>query len=217
MSGKYKDTIDWDLFWKQETASKNMIKGGKNMAKRISLFTDKYDIRKIADFGCGPGISLLILAEKYPDLSFTGFDPSMSVIKQNRLKAKKLGLSNIRFDCEMLPDIKTIDKFDLIYCIATLHYVENIKGAIQNLYKHVNDSGFLIFNYPNRFSLFAYRNWIKLSDLENKRRFSLILNEKNILTLEEIKKILGKWPNNFWKAVGEGPSRENNCIYVQKK
>jgi len=214
---KYKDTIDWDLFWKEQDASENMIEGGKNMARRIGLFIDKYDIKTVADFGCGPGITLFILADKYPELNFTGYDPSVSAIKQNRLKAKKLGISNIRFDSEMLPDIKTIDKFDLIYCIATLHYVENIKGAIKNLYEHVNDSGFLIFNYPNRFSLFAYRDWIKPDDLENKKRFSLILNERNLLTLEDIKKVLNKKPKNFWKAVGEEPSRENNCIYVQKK
>ena len=217
MSGKYKNTIDWDLFWKQQNASEIMVKGGKNMAKRIGLFIDKYEIGTIADFGCGPGITLFILADKYPDLNFVGFDPSLPVIKQNQLKAKQLGLSNIRFDYEMLPEINSVDTFDLIYCIATLHYVENIKEAIQSLYAHINDGGLLIFNYPNRYSLFAYRKWIKPDDLENKKRFSLVLNERNLLTLEEINQVLGKRPKNFWKAVGEGSSRENNCIYVQKK
>jgi len=217
MTGKYNNTIDWDLFWKQETASECMVKGGKNMARRIGLFIDKYGIRKIADFGCGPAITLFILAEKYHEVSFIGFDPSIPAIAQNRMRVEKMGISNMRFECEMLPDIKTTEKFDLVFCIATLHYVEDIRSAIRNLHARVGDGGFLIFNYPNRFSLHAYRKQIRPDDCDGQRRFLLILNEKNLLTLEDIRKILGRQPMNFWKAVGEGPSRENNCVYVQKK
>ena len=217
MTSKYKDTIDWDKYWKKESASENMIRGGKNMARRIGLFIDRYEIQKVADFGCGPGITLFILADKYPDLDFYGFDPSTSAISQNRAKAVELGLTKIHFDYDMLPDIRTNDGFDLVFCIAALHYVEDIRTAIRNLYARVNDNGFLIFNYPNRFSLHAYRNQIRPDDAENRKRFSLIFNEKNLLTLEDIESVLGRRPMNFWKAVGEGPSRENNCVYLRRK
>lgn len=217
MSEKYKDTIDWDLHWIKETESKDMIIGARNMAKRISIFIDEHEIGNIADFGCGPGTTLFILAKKYPGLNFTGFDSSVSVIKQNRLKVRKMGLRNIRFECEMLPDIETKEMFDLIYCIATLYYVREIERAIRNLYERVNERGYFIFSYPNRFSMFWYRNWVRSNDNEKRKRFSLVLNGKNLLTLEDIEKALGKRPNNFWKAIGEKIGRENMCVYMQKK
>jgi len=216
MSEKYKDTIDWDLYWTKETESKDMIKGARNMANRISIFIDEHEIGNIADFGCGPGTTLFILAKKYPDLNFTGFDSSVSVIKQNQLKVRKMGLRNIRFECEILPDIETKEMFDLIYCIATLYYVRDIKRAVLNLYKRVSERGFLIFNYPNRFSMFWYRNWIKSNENEKKKRFSLVLSGENLLTLREIKRVIGKRTNNFWNAVGESINKANMCIYVQK-
>jgi trans-aconitate methyltransferase len=217
MPRKYKDTIDWDRFWESETVSENMLKGGRNMAGRLARFIEQYGLGRIADFGCGPGITLFILAEKYPECEFVGFDPSMPVIEKNRARAENFGLSNMRFEQEMLPRIRTNEKFDMVYCIAPLHYVKDIRGAIRNLYARANDSGFLIFNYPNRFSLHAYRNQIRPDDAEGQKRFSLVLNEKNLLTLKDIESVLGRRPGNFWKAVDEGSSRENNCVYVRRE
>lgn len=216
MSQKYKDTIDWDLFWEHETESKEMIKGAENMAKRISTFIERYNINSIADFGCGKARTLFMLAEKYPDLEFSGFDPSIPVIKQNRLKAKEVGVSNIRFDFEMLPSIESKETFDLVFCIATLHYIRDIKKGIKNLFAHINPEGFLIFNYPNRYSMFAYRDWVKNHE-GRKKRFSLVLNGKNLLTVKEIEKVLGKKPKNFWTAVGEETNRANMCVYLEKR
>lgn len=125
MSRKYEDTIDWNLYWEHEIPDSKMVKGATNMAKRIAIFIDKYDPQNIADFGCGPGITLFILANRYPHIEFTGFDSSIPIIKKNRLKANDMKLDNVQFDCEKLPVIKTEDKFDLIYSIATLYYVKN--------------------------------------------------------------------------------------------
>jgi len=216
MFEKYEDTIDWNSYWLREKESSRMIKSARNMARRISIFIDKYNLRDIADYGCGTGRTLFILSEKYPHIDFTGFDSSMSVIKKNRLNAKKMGFSNIRFKHGMLPNIKTDQRFDLVMCIATLHYIKDIGKAIRNLYYRVNNDGVLIFNYPNRYSKYWYQNWIKPKESEKKKRFSLVLSGKNLLTLTKIENILGNRPRNFWKTVGENIGRENMCVYLHK-
>lgn len=217
MSGEFKDTIDWNSYWEREKESSRMIKGARNMARRISIFIDKHNIGNVGDYGCGTGRTLFILSEKYPDINFTGFDSSMLVIKRNRLRAKKMGLSNIRFKHDKLPNIKTGHNFDLVMCIATLHYIKDIGKAIRNLYNRVNTDGFLIFNYPNRFSKFWYQNWVKPDENEKRKRFSLVLSGKNLLTMTKIENILGDRPRNFWKTVGENIGRENMCVCLHKR
>jgi SAM-dependent methyltransferase len=107
-------------------------------------------------------------------------------------------------------------KFDLIFCIASLHYVKNIKKAVQELFDRTADNGFLIFNYPNRNSMYWYRNWIKVDDFDQKKRFSLVLNGTNLLTLPEIESLLKRKASNFWLTVGEKSDRANMAVVIQK-
>ena len=216
MSELYKDTINWDQYWIDDGENKAMIAGSEKMAKRIGIFIDRYSINHVADFGCGSGRTLFLLAKKYPDLKFSGFDSAISIISKNRSRAKELKLDNIKFECEFLPNIKTKIKFDLIFCIASLHYVRDIKKAILELYDRISNKGFLIFNYPNRYSMYWYRNWIKRDDIDQRKRFSLVLNGSNLLTLPEIESLLKRRARNFWLTVGEKSDRANMAVVIQK-
>jgi 2-polyprenyl-3-methyl-5-hydroxy-6-metoxy-1,4-benzoquinol methylase len=192
-----------------------MIRGAVNMAWRIGRFLDRRRIGSVADFGCGGGRTLFILAKERRGISFHGFDAAPSVVRRNRKRAAELGLSNIRFDHDELPNIRTGESFDLVYSIATLHYVNDVKRAIRNLSMKVNLGGYLVFNYPNRQSMFWYRRHIEPGDQEMRRRFSLLLAGKNLLTLDDIKAVTGRKPHNFWKAVGEKGKTANMCVYIQ--
>jgi trans-aconitate methyltransferase len=208
--------FDWDLYWEEKGENKRMIKGAIKMAKRIGIFLKRNNITSVADFGCGSGRTLFILSKQYPSISFYGFDSVLSILKKSRQIASEMGLSNLRFNHDILPNIKSREKFDLIYCIATLHYIKDIRKAIINLYKRVNNGGFLIFNYPNKYSMFWYRKHIKPSDKEMRTRFSLLLAGHNLLTLNDVKKVTGIRPKNFWDAVKEKGQRANVCVFVHK-
>ena len=174
------------------------------------------DIKSVADFGCGSGRTLFLLADKHPNIICYGFDSTLFIVKKNRQRADEQALSNLHFEQDTLPNIKSRLSFDLVYSIATLHYIRDIKLAIQKLYQRVNAGGFLIFNYPNRHSMFWYRKHIKPSNKEMRTRFSLLLAGRNLITLKDITNITGTRPMNFYRAVGEKGLRANVCVYLHK-
>ncbi|MEE8386004.1 MAG: class I SAM-dependent methyltransferase, partial [Dehalococcoidia bacterium] len=137
-------------------------------------------------------------------------------VDRNRSRAGELKTPNIWFEREDVRDISTEERFDLVLCIATLHYIKDIRKALRDLYARVDHGGFLIFNYPNRPSMYGFRDWIEKEAPELRNRYRLVLGGENLLTLDDIKETLGKRPVNFWRAVGEQPSRLNMCVYLEK-
>ncbi len=89
----------------------------------------------MADFGCGPGVTLLELAELYTDTSFHGFETSNGLVNWNKREAAERGLQNVSFAVTKLPTVPNRLAFDLVLCIATLHYVENRLRALRNLFE----------------------------------------------------------------------------------
>ena len=57
----------------------------------------------------------------------------------------------------LLPEPEVDRRFDLVYCYATLHYVEAVERALRALYELVRPGGHLVFNYPNRLTRAEYR------------------------------------------------------------
>ena len=49
---------------------------------------------KVADIGCGHGISTIIMANAYPDSTFIGFDYHQPSIEKARQQAAKTDLGN---------------------------------------------------------------------------------------------------------------------------
>lgn len=52
---------------------------------------------RVCDIGCGQGIALHLMAEKFPASSFTGIDNDEPAIAKARSQASELGLENITF------------------------------------------------------------------------------------------------------------------------
>ena len=210
--------FDWDDYWRSGAKGDRdqMSMGARNMARRLNTFIEGKGIRTLADFGCGAGETLFILAREHPDLEFRGFDVSIVAVDRNRSRAGELKTPNIWFEREDVRDISTEERFDLVLCIATLHYIKDIRKALRDLYARVDHGGFLIFNYPNRPSMYGFRDWIEKEAPELRNRYRLVLGGENLLTLDDIKETLGKRPVNFWRAVGEQPSRLNMCVYLEK-
>ncbi len=186
--------------------------------QRIKRFSTKRGLRfrSMADFGCGPGIALLELAELYPAASFHGFEISSALVDRNRKKATELGLQNVSFETTTLPTVPRTFTVDLVLCIATLHYIEASLLALQNLFMTVRPGGLLIFNYPNTFTAHWYRENVLKSDEALRRRFALVLGGKNLLSQRKIAVALGRPCGNFWKKVGESMDRANPCVFVSK-
>ena len=208
--------FDWNEFWERTGEGAQMMKGAVRMANRLSKLIDVTGARTVADFGCGSGRTLLTLARRYPMVEFSGFDASSTAVRSCSSEADRSGLQNASFAVDTLPRPRCRGRFDIVYSIATLHYVIDNRSAMRALYSKVSPGGALVLNYPNRHTMYGYRRWIKGEGRGQEERYRLVLGGLNLLTRPEIESLLGQGASNFWAFVGEPPSMGNPCILVRK-
>ena len=193
-------TFDWSKHWKVTCEPKGARKFAIKMADMIGDFMQNRGIDLVADYGCGPATLLFALAERFPQTEFYGFDVAESIIQRNIERALQLGRQNLHFEQDDLPNPRRERKYDLVVCLATLHYIKEIKRAVKNLFELVNPQGHLIFNYPNIYTRASYRAEIKPQDESMKKRFALVLAGKNLLSLMKIEELLGASPKKFYSS-----------------
>jgi SAM-dependent methyltransferase len=91
---------------------------------------------KVADVGCGHGISTILMAKAYPNCKFYGFDNHPASIEYARMKAKEEGLDEDRIQFEVAsstnypsPKKDAEGGYDLIAFFDCLHDMEDPQGA----------------------------------------------------------------------------------------
>jgi hypothetical protein len=69
---------------------------------------------RVADVGCGSGITLLTLAGAFPRSQFAGYDPSRHAIERAERNLGSRGLANVTFYQEGAEDLPADPQFDLV-------------------------------------------------------------------------------------------------------
>ena len=88
---------------------------------------------KVADIGCGVGFSTLLMAQAFPNSSFTGYDFHGPSIEQARLHAASHGLADrVHFKTALAKDISD-GEFDLITMFDCLHDMGDPRGCAAHL------------------------------------------------------------------------------------
>ena len=86
---------------------------------------------KVADIGCGYGVSTIIMAKEYPNSKFYGFDNHEASIEAARQLAQKEGVAD-RAEFAVVSANESIDKdFDLIAFFDCLHDMADPVGALK--------------------------------------------------------------------------------------
>jgi SAM-dependent methyltransferase len=107
---------------------------------------------KVADIGCGHGISTMLMAKAYPNSKFYGFDNHPASVDYARNKAKEEGLGEDRIQFEVasstnfpLPQRQQEEAddsggagYDLIAFFDCLHDMEDPQGAAAHTLKRLN-------------------------------------------------------------------------------
>ena len=102
---------------------------------------------KVADVGCGHGVSTLVMAAAFPQSDFIGFDfHGPSVARANVLAAES-GLTNVRFEEASAKDFPGTD-FDLIAFFDCLHDMGDPVGATQHSRQALKEDGTLLLVEP---------------------------------------------------------------------
>lgn len=78
----------------------------------------------VLDLGCGRGMALMKMAERFPASRFVGYDLSAEAIDWASTRVSQLGLNNIRFEIRDLSDFDRSaepDSFDFVTTFDAIH------------------------------------------------------------------------------------------------
>jgi SAM-dependent methyltransferase len=87
---------------------------------------------KVADIGCGHGVSTILMAKAYPNSRIIGFDYHRPSIERARKEAEKEGLNNITFEVAGSTDYPG-DDYDLVTFFDCFHDMGNPAGASKHV------------------------------------------------------------------------------------
>jgi SAM-dependent methyltransferase len=90
------------------------------------------DGAKVADVGCGHGVSTILMARAYPNSQIIGFDYHRPSIEWAKRQVEKEGLKNIAFEVAGSTDYPG-DDYDLVAFFDCFHDMGNPAGAAKHV------------------------------------------------------------------------------------
>lgn len=95
---------------------------------------------KVADVGCGHGVSTIVMAKAFPASSFVGFDFHEGSIAAAKAHARAHRLTNASFEVGRAQDFPGED-WDLVTCFDCLHDMGDPEGAAVHIRKALKPDG----------------------------------------------------------------------------
>ncbi len=103
---------------------------------------------KVADVGCGHGISTIVMAQAFPNTHCFGFDYHQPSIDHARELAKAAGVANVTFDVAMAKSYPGAN-YDLVTFFDCLHDMGDPVGASAHVRETLNANGTWMIVEPN--------------------------------------------------------------------
>jgi len=165
--------------------------------KVVEIFSKSIDmeLERILEVGCGEGLLLCELAQKFPKVEFVGIDVRRDILKECERRAFGLKLSNVVLqqatgECLPFPD----EFFDITVCVNTfmnIQSLESIRNVILEMHRVTRTRGYIIFEIRNRGNIF-FNFLYKYAYLYDTSLFCRGKSKSKITTLyrEDIKKIV---------------------------
>ncbi len=98
----------------------------------------------VADFGCGSGHAINVMARAFPASRFTGIDFSPEAIAAGIAEAARLGLTNASFESHNLAQLDAVSKneaYDVIMVFDAIHDLAHPARVLQNIYRALRPGG----------------------------------------------------------------------------
>jgi SAM-dependent methyltransferase len=144
---------------------------------------------RILDAGCGNGrVTALLRAHTSPSTAIVGIDLTAAEVARENLKS----LAGVTVESkDLLGDLGSLGKFDLIYCQEVLHHTADPKGAFLNLCTRLAEHGEIaIYVYKTKAPIREYAD-----DLV-RERISSLSYEEAMIAMKEVTE-LGKALTNL--------------------
>ena len=101
----------------------------------------------VADFGCGSGHAINVMAQAFPASRFTGIDFSDEAIAAGIQEAADLGLANATFESHNLAGLDPASKtgvYDLITVFDAIHDQAQPARVLENIHRALRPGGVLL-------------------------------------------------------------------------
>jgi 2-polyprenyl-3-methyl-5-hydroxy-6-metoxy-1,4-benzoquinol methylase len=103
---------------------------------------------RVADIGCGHGISTILMAQAYPDSTFHGYDYHDASIERARQIAEAEGVSgNTEFEMASAKEFPG-EGYDLVCFFDCLHDMGDPVGALKHVREAIDDDGTVMLVEP---------------------------------------------------------------------
>jgi 2-polyprenyl-3-methyl-5-hydroxy-6-metoxy-1,4-benzoquinol methylase len=103
---------------------------------------------KVADVGCGHGISTIVMAQAFPNTQFYGFDYHRPSIERARELAAEANVRNVTFEVAKAKDYPD-QQYDLVTFFDCLHDMGDPVGAAAHVRTTLNAEGVWMIVEPN--------------------------------------------------------------------
>ncbi len=97
-----------------------------------------------ADIGCGRGLALMRLAERFPKSRFTGYDFSREATEWASAEAKRRGLNNVRFEVRDAARLDDQQRFDVIFAFDAIHDQIDPHAMLAGIHRALKDDGLFL-------------------------------------------------------------------------
>jgi SAM-dependent methyltransferase len=98
----------------------------------------------VADFGCGSGHAINVMARAFPASRFTGIDISDEAIATGVEEADRLGLANATFERDDVAELDKNAAYDVITAFDSIHDQAQPARVLENVYRALRPGGVLL-------------------------------------------------------------------------
>ena len=98
----------------------------------------------VADFGCGSGHAVNVMARAFPASRFTGVDFSDEGIAAGAQEAARLGLTNATFESRDLSQLDKAELYDVITVFDAIHDQAQPLRVLENIHRALRPGGVLL-------------------------------------------------------------------------
>ncbi|WP_163723012.1 class I SAM-dependent methyltransferase [Mycolicibacterium psychrotolerans] len=95
----------------------------------------------VADFGCGSGHAINVMAQAFPASRFRGLDFSDEGIAVGREEARRLGVPNASFERNDLTHYDAVEAFDVITAFDAIHDQAHPARVLANIHRALRPGG----------------------------------------------------------------------------
>jgi ubiquinone/menaquinone biosynthesis C-methylase UbiE len=121
----------------------NRCSGGANTIRRIIQETQLPAGSTILEVGSNTGYSIIEMALLRPDCNFVGIDMNSNSVKLSKEKAQKYEITNVKFICADITELKNGELFDLVFVSNVTSFISAKEKALFSYNELLKPKGIL--------------------------------------------------------------------------